>query len=549
MKSSFLVYTSVFITTMHSNNFSSIIQICNGWQIFVSTAMVSGMIPHYDHLKIFTSIKMHILLAIFYLSIFLKLLNLHYQNNSVYVVASILHYLFLACILLLIICWTLNILYRSWFSQRIMKYDDYICLAFIIMAVIGSSAWITLENTSDNSMSSISSPYLAGDLLIRFFVIYFTSSFTKRVLKHQAQVNKLEAEFKTELVKYLSHEIRNPLNILAMSLEHVKLEVEKGNLGKEFISESITSLESGCCGALEVLNELVTYEEIEAGYFNLNKTECNPFTLVQEALQSLVEVIIPFGLHLHLSVSPEDRQHLGFLLMDADKEEIRMVLRKVISKCIFEYKSGDTIDVSLSISKAPVVPPRKSATQVVPNNSYGTFRICIPFPNVFSSFDAKYISEDELQFRREGCGDNNRLGLNIWLSRKIVTLHGGDMGLLGSPNAGSSIYIDLPCRKNFDEINEVHFQSKFDEPADVDDSNASSLVDLSLTAPASCSTVKYSGEKLHLLIVDDSSLNRKVIAKVMTSLGHTCDTVEDGSLAVERLKSIPFETYDAILME
>ena len=546
MKISFFVYVCVFITSMPLANFSVIIQVFSGWQIFVQSAVVASMVSHYDHLNVFSSAKINFTLMLFYLSVLLRLLNIHYQVYFLFLLNSLLLYLFFSSVLILAMYWIMVIIYRSVYAKRIVKYDDYICLAFIVMAIVSVPAWISLDNITPASRSST---YLAGDLLIRFLVIYFTSSFTKRLVKHQAQINKLEAEFKTELVKYLSHEIRNPLNILAMSLEHVKLEVEKGNFSKEFIAESISALESGCCGALEVLNELVTYEEIEAGYFKLTKTQCNPFLLLQESLQSLVEVIIPFGLHLHISVPPEDRQHLRFLLTDADKEEIGVVLRKVISKCIYEYKNGDTIDVVLSVLKAPVSIPSKSSTQVAPSDSsIGAFRIRVPFPTIRSDFDTKYISDDDLHFRREGTGDNERLGLNIWLSRKIITLHGGDMGLI-TDDTGSSIFIDLPCRISHEEIHEVQIQSKVDEPVYIVESSTHSQAGaLSLTAPVS-TACKFSNEKMHLLVVDDSSLNRKVIVKVMTSLGHTCDTAEDGSVAVELLKTTPFESYDAILME
>ena len=56
----------------------------------------------------------------------------------------------------------------------------------------------------------------------------------------------------------------------------------------------------------------------------------------------------------------------------------------------------------------------------------------------------------------------------------------------------------------------------------------------------------------HLLIVDDSSLNRKMLIKIFRVAGHTCDEAEDGVIAISKVKekmalsSIP---YNAILMD
>jgi hypothetical protein len=55
----------------------------------------------------------------------------------------------------------------------------------------------------------------------------------------------------------------------------------------------------------------------------------------------------------------------------------------------------------------------------------------------------------------------------------------------------------------------------------------------------------------HLLIVDDSGMNRKMMVKTMKAKGHTCEEAEDGLLAVEKVKSKleKGEYYDGILMD
>lgn len=55
----------------------------------------------------------------------------------------------------------------------------------------------------------------------------------------------------------------------------------------------------------------------------------------------------------------------------------------------------------------------------------------------------------------------------------------------------------------------------------------------------------------HVLVVDDSLMNRKLLASLLKSVGHTCDQAVDGLKAIEavRAKRDAGSKYDAILMD
>ena len=47
---------------------------------------------------------------------------------------------------------------------------------------------------------------------------------------------------------------------------------------------------------------------------------------------------------------------------------------------------------------------------------------------------------------------------------------------------------------------------------------------------------KKVGAGLHLLIVDDSGLSRKMLARVLCAAGYTCDSAENGQVALDKLR-------------
>ena len=57
------------------------------------------------------------------------------------------------------------------------------------------------------------------------------------------------------------------------------------------------------------------------------------------------------------------------------------------------------------------------------------------------------------------------------------------------------------------------------------------------------------GEALHVLLVDDNELNREIGELMLTGEGWTVDLAADGAEAVERVKTAPSGTFDAILMD
>jgi CheY-like chemotaxis protein len=63
------------------------------------------------------------------------------------------------------------------------------------------------------------------------------------------------------------------------------------------------------------------------------------------------------------------------------------------------------------------------------------------------------------------------------------------------------------------------------------------------------------GAKYHILVVDDSTMNRKMLCKILKAAGHVCEEAEDGLIALEKVEQKMADTgggrqeYDAILMD
>ena len=54
---------------------------------------------------------------------------------------------------------------------------------------------------------------------------------------------------------------------------------------------------------------------------------------------------------------------------------------------------------------------------------------------------------------------------------------------------------------------------------------------------------------MRLLLVEDNELNQEIAQTILETAGFIIDTADDGSVAVERMKEMPADTYDLILMD
>ena len=99
---------------------------------------------------------------------------------------------------------------------------------------------------------------------------------------------------KRTLIRFLSHEIRTPLNTVFMGLHIIRKKYEEqddknNNINIEFNDETsqlIDEMENACNTSLDILNDLLTYEKIDAGILVLDKVTVDAFSILHESLRS-----------------------------------------------------------------------------------------------------------------------------------------------------------------------------------------------------------------------------------------------------------------------
>jgi signal transduction histidine kinase/CheY-like chemotaxis protein len=233
---------------------------------------------------------------------------------------------------------------------------------------------------------------------------------------------------------------------------------------------------------------------------------------------------------------------------------------------------------------------------------YGYLKIVVTDTGAgISAENQEKLFKEIVQFNPEILQAGGGSGFGLFLSKGIVDLHGGKLSVYSAGEGqGSSFTIEVPMERKPDQ---VMTQSVFMKCAE--SKNNSVYVDVEGNAGPSApesdrggtqsiraanlpiaalmakegsiskhrSPPKLSdegevprhdnstrneksknGKSYHILIVDDSQLSRKMLYKLLTEVGHTCEEADDGVNAVKAVKEkMTAESgkkyYDAILMD
>jgi signal transduction histidine kinase/ActR/RegA family two-component response regulator len=195
--------------------------------------------------------------------------------------------------------------------------------------------------------------------------------------------------------------------------------------------------------------------------------------------------------------------------------------------------------------------------------------------------DYTRLFKEIVQFNPEVLQAGGGSGLGLWITKGIVDLHGGKVSVHSDGlGLGSSFTLTLSMERKVNNPNTLAGFLKSNESSLF--SKSVSRIPLSLRSHSKeSSRSKEASEKRaipekrmksftfplsppvelsslcgrsfhHLLIVDDSPLNRKMLVKTFRAAGHTCDEAEDGMKAIAKVKekmesASPY--YTAILMD
>jgi PAS domain S-box-containing protein len=229
---------------------------------------------------------------------------------------------------------------------------------------------------------------------------------------------------KTEFFANLSHELRTPINVILSAIQLLNLYTNEGSedFNNKNINKYIFTMQQNCYRLLRLVSNIIDITKIDAGFFDLELTNCNIVNIVEDITLSVSEYIEQKGITLIFDTEVEER------IMACDSDKIDRIMLNLLSNAVKFTNPGGKIMVNIYDREDKVVISVK-------DNGIGISKV-----NQKLIFERFHQVDKSLTRSHEGSG----IGLSI--VKSLVELHEGNITVKSEYKKGTEFIIELPVK-------------------------------------------------------------------------------------------------------
>ncbi|HEU4765792.1 MAG TPA: ATP-binding protein [Pyrinomonadaceae bacterium] len=303
-------------------------------------------------------------------------------------------------------------------------------------------------------------------------------------------------QLKDEFLATLSHELRNPLNVI-LGYSELLLRMQEIEHSPR-LAQMAEALRRNAQSQSQLINDLLDLSRLQRGKISLNQETVSLAAIIDSAVETVRADASSKGIDI--------RQHTGdqLLLVDGDRLRLQQIAWNVLNNAVKFTPHGGRIEIDLHSD-------RDQAIFSVTDTGQGIDTAFLP--HVFEMF-------------RQADGSNSRrhggLGIGLALVRQLVQLHGGTVAAHSDgPNKGSQFTIRLPLIRETGPLSSA------------------------VLAASTAASLKIAPQT-PFLIVDDSEDTIRMLEQLLRLAGANVKTATNGA---DALRLASENEFDVILSD
>ena len=248
-------------------------------------------------------------------------------------------------------------------------------------------------------------------------------------LHENERAARAEAEkanrLKDEFLATLSHELRNPLNVI-LGYAEVLLRSDEAR-SSEFVRRAAEILKRNALAQSRLVRDLLDLSRLHIGKLSLNREVVSVFTIINNAVETVSGDAAAKQIEITVDAAEE------VIFVDADPLRLEQVIWNLLNNAVKFTPAGGRITIRLSSEQG-------WATLIVEDTGPGIEPEFLP--HVFEMF-------------RQADASNSRphsgMGIGLALVKHLIGLHGGTVAVTSVPGQGAKFTVELPASRETDK--------------------------------------------------------------------------------------------------
>ena len=243
---------------------------------------------------------------------------------------------------------------------------------------------------------------------------------------------------KSEFLANTSHEIRSPLHVI-LGMTDLLAESDLSDEQRAYLDTI-----QGCTESLmSVMGDILDMAALEAGKITIENASFDLRAFMQETMASFKSLAEKSGLCLTMAIGAKVPSQIH-----CDRKRLRQLIENLLFNAI---KFTDDGDVAVEVDRAPhsAYPgQQKPGNEVSGANGQGDYLIfSVRDSGIGISRDKQEIIFDPFSQADASSGRNyDGIGLGLAISKQLVELMGGQIGVESEPESGSRFWFTLPLQ-------------------------------------------------------------------------------------------------------